>query len=373
MRKDNRTVAVLGGGKDSLGIIRRIKEMGFYTLVFDYDENAPARKYLADHFVKLSCYDAWDILRYFKLQTLWQPSAVLCAGTDCPDVMAVLNKHFSLAGPKRRTAEISTNKWMQKKLFSEAGIRIPPWVAGIDANKKLTAKEWVVVKPVSSRGSRGVSRVKPDETLAEAIKLAASYDNSEHTIVEKWIDGIQLSSESLVQNGKIIYTAFSQRNYSRLAETHPHIIEDGGDMPPSIQPIFENDYNKKAEVELQKCVNTVGLRQGTLKGDLVWDGNNIWIIEVACRLSGGSFCSEQIPGVWGIDFVGYATRIALGEKIYPGEIRPYQKRYMSQRFVIPEGTTMHPERGPGFTRFGQTRREAQHRAAKAVKNELRNM
>ena len=125
-----RTIAVLGGGKDSLGILKRIKEMGLYTLVFDYDEDAPAREHLADHFVALSCYDAWPILRYFKLQTLWQPSAVLCAGTDCPDVMATLNKRFSLAGPKPRTAEISKNKWIQKKLFSEAGINVPAWVAG---------------------------------------------------------------------------------------------------------------------------------------------------------------------------------------------------------------------------------------------------
>lgn len=369
----NRTVAVLGGGQDSLGIIRRIKEMGFYTLVFDYDEDAPARKHLADHFVKLSCYDAWPILRYFKLHTLWQPSAVLCAGTDCPDVMAILNKRFSLAGPKRRTAEISMNKWMQKKVFRDAGIRIPNWLAGERWGKGSPTEKAIVVKPVSSRGSRGITRVLPGDKLEDAVAYATQFDPRGHTIIEDWIDGVQLSSESLVQNGKVIYTAYSQRNYSKLEETYPYVIEDGGDMPPFIVPLYENDYTEKAQDELQKCVDTMGLANGTLKGDLVWDGCNIWIIETACRLSGGNFCSHQIPEVWGIDFVGMAVKIALGEFIYPGEIRPYFRRYMCQRFVFPPEITCHPERGPGFMCFGQTRAEAQHRAEKAVENELRNM
>ena len=187
-----------------------------------------------------------------------------------------------------------------------------------------------------------------------------------HVIVEDWIDGVQLSSESLVQDGKIIYTAFSERNYSRLEETHPFVIEDGGDMPPDIDLVHENSYIEKARTELQKCITAMGLRTGTLKGDLVWDGNNIWIIEVACRLSGGSFCSDQIPEVWLVDFVGMATRLALGERVYNGEIKPYLRKHMSQRFVIPEEVTCHPERGPGAIRYGSARAIAQYRAELAV-------
>jgi hypothetical protein len=164
------------------------------------------------------------------------------------------------------------------------------------------------------------------------------------------------------------WCSYSQRNYGRLEETHPYVIEDGGDMPPHIMAYFENDYQQKAEDQLQKCVDSMGLRSGTLKGDLVWDGYRIWVIEVACRLSGGSFCSNQIPDVWGVDFVGSAVKLALGETIYPGEIRPYLRRFMCQRFVVPTGTTCHPERGPGFIRYGQTRQQAVEAAEKDVRD-----
>lgn len=368
----SRTVAVLGGGKDSLGILRRIKEMGLRTLVFDGDKDAPAREHLADHFVNISCYDPWHICHYLALQTAVRFEAVLSGGTDTPDVIASMLHARGMPGIKSRTAQISKNKWLQKKLFSKAGVRIPAWTAGHNARGFIPDAD-CVVKPTKNRGSRGVSRVRAGESLDKAIELAISYDPQEHVIIEDWIDGIQLSSESLVQDGKIIYTAYSQRNYSRLDETYPYVIEDGGDMPPDISSHFDNDYQQKARAELQKCVDTMCLKCGTLKGDLVWDGNRVWIIEVACRLSGGKFCSGQIPEVWGVDFIGHAVRLALGEHIYEGEIRPYFRRYMSQRFVIPEGVTSHPERGPGFTCFGQTREKAQHRAERAVKNELRNM
>jgi biotin carboxylase len=365
-----KTVAVLGGGIDSLSILRRIKEMGLRTIVFDADKDAPAREHLADHFVNRSCYNVWEVLTYIQ-STYQDIDAVLCAGTDCPDVMALVAQTRGLVGPSPRTAEISMNKWMQKRLFEDAGIKIPKWWAGEYAPDPSRV---MVVKPTTNRGSRGVMRVLPGENSKQAVKetdqaiaYAKQFDPRGHTIVEEWIDGVQLSSESLVQNGKIIYTAFSERNYSRLEETHPYVIEDGGDMPPSIPLVYENDYKEKSHEQLQKCVEAMGLRNGTLKGDLVWDGHNIWVIEVACRLSGGSFCSDQIPAVWGVDFVGMAVRIALGETVYNGEIRPYLRRHMSQRFVIPPGTTCHPERGPGAIAYGEDRREAQFWAKRAVR------
>ena len=366
MGSESRWIAVLGGGKDSLGILRRIKQMGFKTLVFDKDKDAPAQEYLADHFVNISCYDPWHVLYYLKLQTAQTFSAVLCAGTDCPDVMAVVAKEQGLVGPSPRTAEISMNKWMQKKLFRDANIRVPEWIAGGNIRHGTDISSIHVIKPVSNRGSRGVMRLFPGDDILAAVNYAKQFDPREHTILEQWIDGVQLSSESLVQDGKIIYTAFSERNYGRLEETHPFVIEDGGDMPPDIIRIHENDYIEKAGAELQQVVTVMGLQTGILKGDLVWDGNNIWIIEVASRLSGGSFCSDQIPQTWGVDFIGMAVRLALGERIYRGEIRPFLRKHMAQRFVITPGIKSHPERGPGFIRYGAVRAIARYRAELAV-------
>ena len=367
--KASRTIAVLGGGKDSIGIIRRMKQMNLKTIVFDSDKNAPARTSgLSDTFIPVSCYDKVQVLESLINDIRPYPDAVLCAGTDCPDVIAVVAETFRLPGVSYSTASISMDKEKQRKLFFEAGIRVPKWFTS--ATPRIAERRVLVVKPVSNRGSRGIMRVLPGKPLGAAIQYAKKFDKSKRVIIEEWIDGIQLSSESLIQNGEILYTAFSERNYGWLGELHPYVIEDGGDMPPNIPVAHEKDYKEIAGETLQKCVDAIGLVSGTLKGDLVWDGHDIWVIEVATRLSGGSFCSDQIPAVWGVDFVGYAIKLALGEYIYPGEIRPYFRRYMAQRFVIPPRITSHPERGPGFICYGVTRNDARYKANQEVQKWL---
>jgi biotin carboxylase len=360
---NKRKILVLGGGIDSLEILRRLKEMGLHTTVFDKNPDAPAKQHLTDVCVNLSCYDAWPILSWLVEQGE-NYAGVLCAGVDAPTVMAVLSHspYVKVGRPKLRVAELSQSKWAQKVLFIKAGIRVPAWPA---PGEKIAANIRIV-KPVSQRGSRGIMRVLPGEPLAPALTYAREADPKGQVLVEDWVDGVQLSSESIVQEGKILFTAFSQRNYSRLAETHPYVIEDGGDMPPMIEHIYENDYARKAKHVLQACVHALGMGFGTLKGDLVWDGQDIWVIEVAVRLSGGNFCSVQIPKVWGVDFVGCAAKIAMGEYIYKGEIRPYLRNYMSQRFIIPLGITSHPERGKGFIGFGGSREQATRRVSRQI-------
>ena len=133
-------------------------------------------------------------------------------------------------------------------------------------------------------------------------------------------------------------------------------------MPSSIPCFFEKDWQAMASEQLQKCVTVLGLQSGVLKGDLVWDGDRIWVIEVACRLSGGRMCSDITPGVWNIDFIGMAIRLALGDYIWPGEVRPYLRRYACQRFSFPVRPTSHPERGPSVIGYGPSREEAQAHA-----------
>ena len=42
------------------------------------------------------------------------------------------------------------------------------------------------------------------------------------------------------------------------------------------------------------------------------------MIELAARLSGGFFCTREIPLNTGVDFVGDAIKVALGEAVDAG-------------------------------------------------------
>ena len=78
---DDRYIAVLGGGQDSLEILTRIRRMGLKTIVCDKDRDAPS-KGLADIFVPVSCYNEWEVTNWFSTNFSPALAAVICAGTE---------------------------------------------------------------------------------------------------------------------------------------------------------------------------------------------------------------------------------------------------------------------------------------------------
>ena len=80
----------------------------------------------------------------------------------------------------------------------------------------------------------------------------------------------------------------------------------------------------------------MGIRDGIVKGDIVVENNEPLVIELAARLSGGYFCTHEIPMNSGVDIVGNAIRIALGEPVDPRELKAKYNRNICQRYLFPE-------------------------------------
>ncbi|GKT37978.1 phosphoribosylglycinamide synthetase [Aduncisulcus paluster] len=57
---------------------------------------------------------------------------------------------------------------------------------------------------------------------------------------------------------------------------------------------------------------------------------------MAARLSGGYFCSHEIPWNTGVDFTGTAIRLALGERPAPEAMTPSFQKGVAQRYLFPK-------------------------------------
>ena len=79
----------------------------------------------------------------------------------------------------------------------------------------------------------------------------------------------------------------------------------------------------------------MGIKNGTVKGDIVIHEGKPFVIELAPRLSGGYFCTHTIPLNTGVEFVKQAIRLALGEKPEPENMQPKFERFICQRFLFP--------------------------------------
>ena len=79
----------------------------------------------------------------------------------------------------------------------------------------------------------------------------------------------------------------------------------------------------------------MGVTNGVVKGDIVVCKGEPYVIELAARLSGGYFCTHEIPLNTGVDFVGQAIRLALGKKLDPADLIPRYQRGVAQRYLFP--------------------------------------
>ena len=92
---------------------------------------------------------------------------------------------------------IGMNKLVSKQLYEKSGLLIPPYIAlnHMDAlNPDECAEQLglpLVVKPVGSGSSVGISIVKSTDSLKDAVELAFAQDST--ILIEAYIDGIELT------------------------------------------------------------------------------------------------------------------------------------------------------------------------------------
>ena len=84
-----------------------------------------------------------------------------------------------------------------------------------------------------------------------------------------------------------------------------------------------------------RAAAALGVTNGTVKGDIVVHQGEAYVIELAARLSGGFFCTREIPLNTGVDFVENAIKVALSEPVDPADLGPKHLTPVIQRYAFP--------------------------------------
>ncbi|HEY5084044.1 MAG TPA: ATP-grasp domain-containing protein [Rhizomicrobium sp.] len=336
-----KTLLIVSGGIEAADAAKRAKEMGHMVVVSDIDPNAPGFAF-ADSCLIADVYGPEETAaaaeRYNR--KIRKIDGVLCVAADAPITAAKVAERLGLPGLPVHVAELACDKLAMKKCFRAAGVAVP-WFQEVATPQELQriAVERgrdLVIKPVDSRGSRGVQRVALVADLAKAFMLAQSYSPTQRVMVEQYLDGPQVSTESLVTGGQCFTPGFSDRNYEFLERYAPFFIENGGDLPSHLP----KETQAKVRDLVARAAQALGVREGTVKGDIVIHGGEPYVIELAARLSGGFFCTREIPLNTGVDFIGAAIRIALGENVAEEDVTPKHFTPVIQRYVFPKPGTV---------------------------------
>lgn len=331
-----RTLLIVSGGIEATHGIARAKDMGLRVVVSDINPHAPGFA-LADDRLLVSTYDAEgtaDAAATYARE-VGPIHGVICIGADVPLTVATVAHRLGLAGISLASARLAADKLAMKAAFRAAGVPTP-WFAPVSGPAELARMvrergSALVVKPADSRGGRGVQRVLPGADLELIYARAEGASPTRRVLVEAYMDGPQVSTESLMLDGRAHTPGFSDRNYEYLDRFAPWFIENGGDLPSHLPEAIQ----ARVRDVVERAGRALGIVNGNIKGDVVVQDGEPYVIELAARLSGGYFCTREIPLNTGVDFVGAVIRMALGEPVRAEDLIPRFQRPVVQRYVFP--------------------------------------
>lgn len=333
----NKTLFIVSGGAESIPGIQRAKEMGLHVLVSDMNPDAPGFEKADDRAIA----DTYGVdntvaaaLDYHK--TVRSIDGVMCIASDVPLTVASVAHALDLPGISIETAQLAADKLAMKERFIEREISIP-WFSRVNSathlRRILSEKGLpVVLKPVDSRGARGVLRLTESVDLDWAYEHSVSFSPSRRVMVEEYLEGPQISTESVIIQGQAFTPGFTDRNYEYLDRFAPYIIENGGHQPS----VFTVEQKSAVSRLAEQAALAMGITTGIAKGDMVLTKDGPKVIEIAARLSGGWFSTNQIPIATGVDLIGAAIKIALGVNVPEEDLIPQYQKGVAIRYFFPK-------------------------------------
>jgi biotin carboxylase len=301
---------LLGGLRYLIPVIEEAHKMGVYVITADYLPGNIAHKY-SDEYCNVSIIDKDAVLRAARELKI---DGILSHAVD-PGVTAAAYVAEKMGLPFQCSYEaacILQDKSLFRKFLFENGFNCPKakgYTNVEDALKDVDFFDWpVIVKPVDSAGSKGVTKVSDKADLKTAVETALSASISKNFIVEDFLDkvGAQSSADIFTVDGKLVYPAYSDQLFDKnAANPYTPAIEI---WPASMEQKFQDDLT----VQLQRLFTLLGVKSGiyNVESRVCSDGK-AYIMEVSPR-GGGNRIAELQDMATGQSLIANEINKALG-------------------------------------------------------------
>ena len=325
-------IMILGASILQLPAIIKAKEMGFYVIAVDMNENAVGFRY-ADKPMIISTIDIPAVLKAAKENGI---DGIVTLASDMPmRTVAAVAKDMGLIGVDEATALKTTDKAAMRACLRENEIPIPKFYEthNYDEYKKAAADfplEYIV-KPADSSGSRGIFLVNNpgDEVSAkQAYEYSKSFSKSSCVMVEEFMRGDEVSVETLSIDGICHVIQITDK----CTTGAPYFVETGHSQPTR----HDTETAKRISEIAALTVNVVGIKNGPAHTELMVTKDGVKVVEIGARLGGDCITTHLTPLSTGVDMVEACINIAMGER--PNVDKKYEKgsaiRFFSQKSGI---------------------------------------
>lgn len=301
---------LLGGSRYAIPVIETAHKLGIYVITCDYLPNNIAHKY-SDEYCNISIIDKEATLESARNLNI---DGVMSFACD-PGVVTAAYIAEKLGLPFQcsyESAVILQDKGLFRDFLAKNNFNVPHAKRYTDKNSPfddIDFFDWpVIVKPVDSAGSKGVTRVDSVEELKNAIEVAIDNSHNGVFIIEDFLtfEGYHSSADPFSVDGELKFVTYSDQLFDSEAEnpyTPAKIIW------PSTMKV---EHQKTLTEETQRLIKLLNMKTGiyNIETCVGVDGKP-YIMEVSPR-GGGCKIAEIQKYAFGVDLIENEIRKAVG-------------------------------------------------------------
>ncbi len=275
-------ILILGGTFHMVDVVETAKRIGLYTIVTDNAVGSPAKK-VADRSFNISTSAIDQLVQLGKQE---QIDGVFTAFDDINTWHAVaLCKKLGL--PFYATLDqlaITSHKDRFKDYCRTFGVPVIDQYA-CDPSQPgcLPEVEFpVIVKPVDSYASKGITVCYDAEAMKQGVQKAAEESGSGKIMLERFVDSdIGVQAFYSARNGHLVLTAVTDRYTYKQSEEHP---------PLPVAMLFpsrhQEQYIRDVDPHVREMIGSLGIENGLVFIQTIYDSGRIYVYEMGFRFSG---------------------------------------------------------------------------------------
>ena len=268
----------MGGMRISCEIVRKAQEMGIYTIVADYYpvEKSPA-KAIADKAIEVSVTDVDAVLLVIKEE---QVDGVFVGFNDMllPYYADICAKAGLPCYGTKEQFETLIAKDKYKALCRQFGVPTIPEYSIDDDDIHYP----VLVKPVDSSGSRGITICHNRQELEEAVKTGKQASKTCKVLIERYMDGREVTVFWTFQNGNYYLSALGNRHVKHNQGIDVIPLPVGYTFPS----VFLPKYRAEVEENCKRMFRHLGIKDGMMFMQCKVENGICYVYDLGFRLTG---------------------------------------------------------------------------------------
>lgn len=309
-------ILLLGGSTQQIPAIEYSNQQGYYTVLCDYLRDNPGQNY-AKKFYCVSTTDKEAILQVAKKENV--DGVVAYASDPAAPTAAYVSEKLGLPTNPYKSVEILAYKDKFRKFLKENDFNSPKaksFSSFKEASEEIESFNLpIMVKPIDSSGSKGVTKIDNYHELENAYTKALENSRNQKIIIEEFIEKdhrYMIGGDCFVLNSKVVY--WGLLNCHRDTSVNK-LVPVGKSYPLNIE-----EYRiERVKNQIEKVVDILDIKYGGFNIEVMIDKEDrVFLVEMGPR-NGGNMIPDLLGIIDDVNLIGSTVEAAIGkyDDIFP--------------------------------------------------------